>query len=35
MDIDFAPGDILRLVVSEGQAGDDLTAITYCFKEML
>jgi hypothetical protein len=33
-EVDFAPGDILRVVVSAGQAGDDLSAITYSFKEM-
>lgn len=34
-DIDFAPGDVLRIIVQSGQAGDDLSAITYSFKEML
>lgn len=33
--VDFAPGDILRVVTQSGQAGDDMSAITYCFKEML
>jgi hypothetical protein len=32
---DFAPGDILRVIVNNGQAGDDLAGLMYCFKEML
>lgn len=32
-DIDFGPGDILRVAVSTGQVGDDMSAITYSFKE--
>jgi hypothetical protein len=35
VETDFGPGDILRLVVVSGQAGDDLSVITYSFKEML
>jgi hypothetical protein len=34
-DVDFAPGDILRVLVGAGQAGDDIGAITCSFKEML
>jgi hypothetical protein len=34
-EVDFAPGDILRVVIASGQAGDDMSAITYCFKEAL
>lgn len=34
-DVEFAPGDILRVVTAFGQAGDDMSAITYSFKEML
>ena len=31
---DFAPGDILRVLVANGQAGDDMSAITYSYKEL-
>jgi hypothetical protein len=34
-EVDFAPGDILRVLVSGGQAGDDMSAIVYSFKEAL